>query len=305
MRKLFILFLAVLAGATGLLIGIATSRSGRTVFAKSARSARPASPAALKPASSRQLPSGPRIIQFANNPEPVPPFLVNNIMGGIVSTASWHGKVVILNFWATWCPPCRDEIPELIDLTNQYKDRLQIIGISVDDSPPEEVRAFAAHMSINYPVVMASRELISEYGGVPALPTSFIIDTNSRVVQKHVGLYPREVYETEIRSLLGLPVDATVETFKDTGQIFLKNAALATELPGVDLKKLTPDQRKAALKRLNSETCNCGCGLTLAQCRINDTSCPISLQLAQDIVKKAASLPAAPPAPAAAPPSGH
>jgi len=85
-----------------------------------------------------------------------------------------------------------------------------------------------------------------------------------------------------------LPVDATIETFEDTGQIFLKNAVLATELPNVDFTGLNAEQKKAALKRMNSETCDCGCTLTLAQCRINDTSCPVSKKLAAQVVKEIA-----------------
>jgi hypothetical protein len=136
---------------------------------------------------------------------------------------------------------------------------------------------------------MASREIVAEYGGVSALPTLFVVDPNGNVVQKHEGLYSRDLYETEIRLLLGLPADATIETFVDTGQIFLKNAALATELPGVDFAGLTPDQKKSALRRMNSDKCDCGCRLTLAQCRINDTSCGVSLKLTADVVREIAS----------------
>jgi thiol-disulfide isomerase/thioredoxin len=228
-----------------------------------------------------------RVIRFAKNPLPAPPFLVNDLDGNFVSTAAWHGKVVMLNFWATWCPPCREEIPELIALANRYKDGLQIIGVSMDDdATPEEVKAFAHHAGITYPIVMGSRNIAPEYGGVPALPTSFILSPDGHVVQKHVGLYPAEVYENEVRALIGLPVNATVETFEDTGQIFLKNAARATTLPGVDFTGITSVQKTALLKRMNSETCTCGCGLTIAQCRINDTSCPVSKQLAAKMVKE-------------------
>jgi len=125
------------------------------------------------------------------------------------------------------------------------------------------------------------------------------------VVQKHEGLYSNALYEAEVRLLLGLPVDATIETFEDTGQIFLKNAVLATELPNVDFTGLNAEQKKAALKRMNSETCDCGCTLTLAQCRINDTSCPVSKKLAAQVVKEIASGSATPaPTPSAgAPPA--
>jgi hypothetical protein len=99
-------------------------------------------------------------------------------------------------------------------------------------------------------------------------------------------------------------VDATIETFEDTGQIFLKNAVLATELPNVDFTGLNPAQKKTALKRMNSETCDCGCTLTLAQCRINDTSCPVSKKLAAQVVKEIASNAAAAAAAAPTPPTG-
>jgi thiol-disulfide isomerase/thioredoxin len=224
-------------------------------------------------------------VRFASNAAPVPPFLVNDLDGNIISTAALHGKVVLLNFWATWCPPCQEEIPEMIELQSRYKDRLEIVGVSMDDDPPAAVKAFAKQERINYPIVMGS-QISTEYGGVPALPTSFVVNPDGRVVQKHVGLYPIEVYDAEVRALLGLPINIPVETFVDTGQIFLKNAALATELAGVDFKGLTPAQKHAALKRMNAETCTCGCKLTIAQCRINEGSCSVSKDLAAKIVRE-------------------
>jgi thiol-disulfide isomerase/thioredoxin len=206
-----------------------------------------------------------------------------------VNKDNWGGKVVLVNFWATWCPPCREEIPELLELKKEYKDRLEIVGISEDDDPPESVMKFARQKGMTYPIVMATPELIDAYGGVPALPTSFLIDTAGRVVQKHSGLYPIEMYDREIRSLLGMPTDARVETFVDMGQVFLKNAANATELPGVSFKGLTVEQKKRALRRLNSESCTCGCNLTLSECRVNDTECPVSGGLAAKVVKEVVS----------------
>jgi thiol-disulfide isomerase/thioredoxin len=229
------------------------------------------------------------VIRFVKNPEMAPPLQVKDILGRDVNKADWDGKVVLINFWATWCPPCRMEIPELLELKKVYGDRLEIIGISEDDDPPAKVLKFAQSVGITYPIVMYTPELVASYGGVPALPTSFLIDTKGRVVQKHSGLYPIERYHEEIRSLLGLPTDGRVETFVDTGQIFLKNAANATELPGVDFQGLTADQKKVALRRMNAENCTCGCGLTVSQCRVNDSECPTSKGIAAQIVKDAAS----------------
>jgi len=226
------------------------------------------------------------VIRFASNPQPMPPFLLSDLNGEVISTASWRGKVVLLNFWATWCPPCRDEIPEMIELSKRFKDRLQIVGVSMDDAPSDDVRQFAKEMGIDYPIVMGSRTLSREYGGVPALPTSFVVNTDGKIVQKHEGLYPIGLYDSEVRSLLGMPVDAKIESFEDTGQIFLKNAVHAKELPGVDFQGLSEDQKHEALKRLNSELCTCGCKLTIAQCRINDLACSTSQRLAQRIVRE-------------------
>jgi thiol-disulfide isomerase/thioredoxin len=228
------------------------------------------------------------VIRFVKNPEMAPVLQAQDLLGKQVNKDNWGGKVVIVNFWATWCPPCREEIPELLELKKEFKDRLEIVGISEDDDPPESVVKFAKQKGMNYPIVMATQELIDSYGGVAALPTSFLIDTQGRVVQKHSGLYPIEAYELEIRSLLGMPTDARVETFVDLGQVFLKNAANATELPGVSFKGLTADQKKSALRRLNSESCTCGCKLTLSQCRVNDSECPYSGKLAAKVVKEVA-----------------
>jgi thiol-disulfide isomerase/thioredoxin len=275
-RRIVLAIVAALA-----LVVTAYSMRGKMHAAQSA----PASAAPSRDANSS-------VIRFVKNPEMAPPLQARDLSGTVMSTADWNGKVVLVNFWATWCPPCREEIPELIALQKQYKDRLQIIGISEDDDPPQKVLKFAQQKGINYPIVMADLELIAAYGGVPALPTTFVIDTQGRVVQKHAGLYPMDSYASEIRALLGLPVEARVETFIDTGQVFLKNAANATELPGVDLTGLTPEQKKTALHRLNAESCTCGCGLTLSQCRVNDTECPFSTKLAAQVVKEVVGKPA-------------
>jgi thiol-disulfide isomerase/thioredoxin len=312
MKRSFILVLAMMAGLAGLAIGLAASRTEQPHVMKAMVSSASSASSVLAASRAKSSASSPQghVVRFASHPQPMPAFLVNDLDGNPVSTAAWKGKVVFINFWATWCPPCRAEIPVLIDLANRYKDRLQVVGVSVDDGDPAEVKQFAKQAGINYPIVMADRAIVAEYGGVAALPTLFVVNPDGNVVQKHEGLFSNALYEAEVRLLLGLPVDATIETFEDTGQIFLKNAVLATELPDVDFTGLNPEQKKAALKRMNSETCDCGCKLTLAQCRINDTSCPVSKKLAAQVVKEIASnatapAPAtsAPKAPAAAPPA--
>ena len=227
-------------------------------------------------------------VRFVKNPQPVTPFTVQDLDGRLISSRTWRGKVTIVNFWATWCPPCRAEIPDLIALQTKFGDRLQIIGVSLDETSPDAVRQFARQQGMNYPVVMVTDDLRRTFPGVFALPTSFVIDLKGRTVQKHVGLISPAVYEQETRVLSGLDEDVTVEEVDDTGQVLLANAALATEIPGLALDGLTPAHKHIVLARLNAESCTCGCGLTLAQCRINDPDCQISLPIARRIVEEVA-----------------
>jgi peroxiredoxin len=254
-------------------------------------------------------------IRFVRHPDPAPDFKLTGLDGKPVTLADSHGKVILLNFWATWCGPCRAELYDLIDLQAKYKERFQILSLIVDDDDSAAIQAVVEKYGINYPVALAPTEIRMQYGGIAALPTSFVLDTEGRIVQKHEGLRDPRLYETEIRALLGLPIgNIKVETFDDTGQIFIKNAVRATELPGVDLSKLTPEQKIVALHKFNAEGCNCGCQYTLAQCRIYDRNCQISKAATEKIIaalahstpaKSELDSPAPPPALSASPPTSE
>jgi thiol-disulfide isomerase/thioredoxin len=226
------------------------------------------------------------VIRFVRDPDPAPDFEVKDLEGKELSLEAYKGKVILLNFWATWCGPCRAEIPALVDLQNKYKDRLQIIGMAVDEEDDSELREVMKSESINYPVAMTTGPVRMAYGGISALPTVFVIDLEGRVVQKHVGLFNPILYETEVRALLSLPISAKIETFNDTGEIFLKHADRATMLPGVNTAGLTAEQRASVLHKFNAEACTCGCKFTLAQCRIYDPACKTSLERTAAIVKE-------------------
>jgi len=246
------------------------------------------------------------VIRLLRDPDPAPPFQAKDLDGQEVSLDAYKGKVVLLNFWATWCGPCRAEIPSLIELQAKFKDQMQILGMNVDDEDETQVRAVVQGEGINYPVVMTTPDVRIAYGGISALPTVFIINTEGRVVQKHVGLFNPALYETEVRALLGMPVAVRIERFEDTGQVFLKHADRASLFPGVDLSSLSEEQRTLAIKKFNAEGCTCGCKMTLAQCRIYDAGCSISLHRTAEIIKEVSSgtakgKPATAPAPAAAP----
>lgn len=286
MKKSYLIGILLACAALVVVLGATATHWEHVFAAKSSAAHKAGAPAKNANAAQPADDEGVKVVRFASNAIEAPPFLVSDIQGHVISTAQFPGHVVLLVFWATWCPPCREEIPELKELQDRYKDQLQVVGVSMDDESPQAVAQFAAHVGINYSIVMGSPEIVKEYGGVPALPTNFLIDKQGHIVQKHVGLYPLGVYDTEVRALLGMHVEAKIETFKDEGQIFLKNASLATELPGVELKGLTETQRRAALKRMNSENCTCGCDMTIAQCRLVDSACPISKAMAAKIVQE-------------------
>lgn len=253
---------------------------------------------------SAKTPQSGSVIRFVRNPDVAPEFQLEGLDGKALSLAGERGKVVLLNFWATWCGPCRAEIPDLIALQEKYAGKLQIIGLTVDEDDAGVVKEAIMRTGINYPVAMTSPEIRIKYGGISALPTSFVLDTQGRVVQKHEGLRDPLLYETEIRALLGLPIDARVETFEDTGQIFLAHADRASQLPGVDFSRLTAEQKQTALHRFNAEGCTCGCKFTLAQCRIYDRNCAISKERTEKIIEEVRSRVKDKAAPAENP-SGH
>lgn len=227
-------------------------------------------------------------LALLKDPTAVPGFTVRDLDGKSISIADLRGKVVLVNFWATWCPPCRAEIPDLIALQEKYKDKLVVLGISEDEISPEEVKAFAVGQKMNYPVAMSTPELTKIFKGVAALPTTFVIDPEGNIQQRHVGMLHADTTELETQYLSGMIKNVKVERVEDESKALITAAAQAKEIPGVDLTKLTPEQRTAALKALNSENCTCGCELTLAACRINDPSCGVSLPIAQKLVERIA-----------------
>jgi thiol-disulfide isomerase/thioredoxin len=232
------------------------------------------------------------VVRLLKDPQVVSNFSFQELDGRSYDFATLRGQVVLVNFWATWCPPCREEIPALIALQEKYKNKLLVVGISEDEIPTEEVRRFAAAQGINYPVAMTTPELRKVFRGVTALPTTFVIDRDGRLVQKHVGMLNPAQTELEAKFLTGLDTTATVERVEDADRVRLRNAAQATEIPGIDLKGLPAATRTAIIKALNAEDCTCGCGLTLAECRINDPSCTVSLPIAKAIARKMAEAPA-------------
>lgn len=122
--------------------------------------------------------------------------------GKDVKLADFRGKVLVLDFWATWCPPCRKEIPSFIELQTQYeKAGLVIIGISFDKTV-DAVKEFAKTEKINYPLAMGTMDVAQAYGGIRSIPTTFIVDPTGKIVKSLVGFHPKAEFEKEITPLL-------------------------------------------------------------------------------------------------------
>ena len=246
----------------------------------------PGSNAAVEAADEAGHDHGPLVVELLRTPVDVPAFTMTDIDGRAISSDSLKGKVVLINFWATWCGPCVVEIPDLVKLQAKYRDQLVVVGVSEDENGQDLVRRFAADKQINYALVMSTPELQTLFPGVVALPTTFALDRSGKMVQKHVGLLHAERTEALTRVLAGLETNAKIEHVDDSSSLSEERIAEIKTVPGVNLEKVAAARRPDVLRALNKESCTCGCGLTVAKCRVDDPSCPVSLPLAQSIADK-------------------
>lgn len=135
---------------------------------------------------------------------PAPVWRLEDLAGKPVTADQFKGKVVVVDFWATWCAPCRAEIPGYIELQKKYADDgLVIVGISIDQAGPEVVKSFAEKIGINYPLVMADEKVAAAFGGVEVIPTTFLIDRKGQIRDRKEGAEETSEYEKKIASVLG------------------------------------------------------------------------------------------------------
>jgi peroxiredoxin len=129
-------------------------------------------------------------------------FTLTDMNGKSVNLADYKGRPVLINFWATWCPPCKQEIPAFIELQDKYRDQgFVVLGVSTDD-PVDALKQFAAEYKMNYPVLQGTEELMDEYGPIWAIPVSIFVKRDGTICKKHMGPASKEDFEKDIKALL-------------------------------------------------------------------------------------------------------
>ena len=140
--------------------------------------------------------------------QPAPNFVLKDTAGALVRLADYRGKVVLLDFWATWCGPCKAEIPWFNDLEKRYLERgFAVLGVAMDEGGKKVVKQYAARLKIAYRILLADEPTARQYGGVRALPETLLIDREGRIVAKHLGITNKSEYEREVVDLLGPNVE--------------------------------------------------------------------------------------------------
>ncbi len=136
-------------------------------------------------------------------PSVAPDFALSGLDGQPVRLSDFKGKVVILDFWATWCPPCREEIPHFKALYSKYRAQgLEIVGVALDEGGASAVRPFVQSKGITYPIAISDSRVTQAYGGIRGIPTTFVIDREGRIVKKYVGYQNQEILEFAVKPLL-------------------------------------------------------------------------------------------------------
>jgi thiol-disulfide isomerase/thioredoxin len=131
-----------------------------------------------------------------------PDFTLKDVEGNPVSLSDYKGKVVFVNFWATWCPPCRAEIPHFIELVDKYPDDFIVLGVDLDPRDFSKVPAFVEQQGMNYPVLYDTEGVSNIYGGISSIPTTFVVNRNGKKVDTIVGSRPKAVFEEIIKKWL-------------------------------------------------------------------------------------------------------
>jgi peroxiredoxin len=138
-----------------------------------------------------------------------PDFSLTALDGKTLKLSDYHGKAVLLNFWATWCEPCKVEMPWFVDLQKKYGPQgLQVLGVAMDDAPTKDISDFAQKMGVNYPILIGKEEVGTQYGGVQYLPSTFYISRDGKIMDRVFGLVSRSEIEANVQKALSTQVAA-------------------------------------------------------------------------------------------------
>ncbi len=144
------------------------------------------------------------IVKPTTDRQTAPDFELKDMSGATVQLSDYHGQVVLLNFWATWCGPCKVEIPWFIEFEKKHKDDgFSVLGVSLDEGGWDAVKSYVDRSDVNYRVLLGTDEVAMLYGGVDSLPTTFLIDRDGKIASVHIGLVSKSEYESDIEALLG------------------------------------------------------------------------------------------------------
>jgi thiol-disulfide isomerase/thioredoxin len=203
----------------------------------------------------------------AQHPYPIAPkFRLTDITGKPLNLSDYQGKVVLLDFWATWCAPCRWEVPDLVELQGKYRaSGLRVIGISLDDEAGP-IRKFYREFDMNYPVAMGGDPVSDLFGGIPGLPTTFLIGRDGRIHDKHVGARGMEFFEPKVRELL-----------KTNAEVLPPLTGSRATARSVDMCQPHAGESESASMPAN---CQCGCAKTHKRCRGTGAMCDPPTQAA-------------------------
>ena len=199
MKRSIILAVSIALLVSGLLLAKSAARLQKSTDLSTAKDQKSQTPDAQSKNDSAPAPNPPtpKIGSTAPN------FSLANMKGDKVQLSSFKGKAVVLDFWATWCEPCKLEMPWMVDLQKKYGPQgLQIIGVAMDDADDQTITEFARKMGVNYPLLRGTEAVADLYGGLDGLPSTFFLDRSGKIVDEGVGLMSQSVIEDSIKHAL-------------------------------------------------------------------------------------------------------
>jgi peroxiredoxin len=147
--------------------------------------------------------NGLRAEPMGDAPKPAPDFDLMDLAGKEVKLADFKGKALLVFFWTTWSKPCQDQLKALTELQQQYGGKdFSVLGISLDDKGADAVKSFADTQKLNFPIIMGDYKVVQDFGGLQAIPTTFLIEKNHYIIQRHVGIVEKSTLENELKSIM-------------------------------------------------------------------------------------------------------